>query len=428
MAGRHTVRSYDGFRRRKVIIAYLSTFHGKEMGGAERSIELLASQLRELANFHIQMFSTRRGSTLHGYELMPYTSWLPDKVLLLGNGFLDRFVARSLATAMRQEGGFQLLHVQDLFGLPASVLAASELQIPVIATVRDPIPKQLWREDYGLVWRLAGEVLLRRRAMAWASFVGYGQGSLGSLRRRIPLTLSRTIWLSFLEECSGIIAVSHYVRKNLISLGIEAAKIRVVYNLPEMWSLDDSPRRPPGSSRALLAAGRLFKEKGFDVLIRAVRDLVDTGLECTLTIVGSGNYGRRLRDLVNELALEPYVRFPGKVPYAAMRRFYSESDAVIVPSVFPEPFGRVALEAMMAAKPVVASAVGALPELVLDGYTGILVPPGDAMALAKAIAGLFVDEQTRLEMGRNGRRLALERFHPWQQALKVAHLYDSLLR
>ncbi len=95
-----------------------------------------------------------------------------------------------------------------------------------------------------------------------------------------------------------------------------------------------------------------------------------------------------------------------EVPHEDVLRAWGHCIAAVVPSVWPEPFGMVALEAMAAGRPVVASAVGGLADLVVDGITGILVPPGDASALRSAIQALLAEPLLRARMGAAGRKRA----------------------
>lgn len=156
--------------------------------------------------------------------------------------------------------------------------------------------------------------------------------------------------------------------------------------------------------------GRISRWKGQDVLIRAAAK--SPGL--TVWIVGEAvftgddhAYAEELRALVRELGLEDRVKFLGfrsDIP-ALMRA----ADLVVHSSVYPEPFGRVLVEAMLAEKPVIAAAAGGPLDIVEEGETGFLTPPGDVAALAAAIEKL-ADPQLRLVLGRNGRARAIQHY------------------
>ena len=142
------------------------------------------------------------------------------------------------------------------------------------------------------------------------------------------------------------------------------------------------PAYPP---LRLLAAGRLSREKGFDVLIEAMRIAVGHGLDVRLDIVGSGPERRQLALLAAPLG--DRVQLIPALPHAELMRRLDDVHALVAPSR-REGLGMVALEAFTRGRPVVASRVGGLAESVEDGVDGYLVPPEDPVALAAAIARL----------------------------------------
>ncbi len=167
------------------------------------------------------------------------------------------------------------------------------------------------------------------------------------------------------------------------------------------------------------AAGRFEAGKGIDVLVRAVAMTPDVNL----VLVGKGECERALRSLVDELGVAERVHFVGWTDDA--RSFVAAFDVLVVPSRI-EAFGLVALEAMLAARPVIASAVGGLPEVVEDSRTGLLVPPDDPEALASALGALVADGPRRARMGRQGRDRALEHFSLRAMAQAYEALYDRV--
>ena len=168
----------------------------------------------------------------------------------------------------------------------------------------------------------------------------------------------------------------------------------------------DAPPAPPGLPR-LAIVGRLIPIKGHDVMLRALAAVRGELPELTLDVVGDGPLEGQLRTTVDELGLGDAVRFSGRVSPVAPA--FEAAEIVVVPS-FGEGFGMVALEAMERGRPVIASAVGGLPEIVDDGRTGLLVPPGDVDALAAAIRDLIASPGRTAAMGAAGRARALEHF------------------
>src|SRR5689334_3794554 len=172
----------------------------------------------------------------------------------------------------------------------------------------------------------------------------------------------------------------------------------------------------------LLAVGRLVEKKGFDFLIAALAGLK---IPFTLTIVGDGPERERLQQLIILNNLENRVCFFGSATHSELPRMYTEADVVVVPSVQDRSGDRdglpnVVLEAMASGRAVVASDAGAITSAITDNENGLLVPPGDPVALGQAIRRLAQSSELREQLGHNGRRRAerdyevgrcSERFH-----------------
>ncbi len=179
----------------------------------------------------------------------------------------------------------------------------------------------------------------------------------------------------------------------------------------------------PPSGRTLLFYGLIRRYKGLDVLIRALPEAAQ------LTVVGSGGHDPRLPerdypDLLHSLAVGQRVRFAGAVDDAELANLYRQAVALVLPSVERTYYGRtvavsellglVALEAMASATPVIASGVGGLQEVVEDGETGFLSPPGDETALRERIEMLLGDPARAARMGARARERVLARW-TWEQ-------------
>jgi glycosyltransferase involved in cell wall biosynthesis len=158
----------------------------------------------------------------------------------------------------------------------------------------------------------------------------------------------------------------------------------------------------------LLAVGRLVEKKGFHFLIAALAGLK---LPFTLTIVGDGPERERLRQLIILNHLQNRVVFRGPLTHSELPRLYAEADVVVAPSICDRSGDRdglpnVVLEAMASGRPVVASDVGAIASAIVDHENGLLVPPGDPVALGQALKALARSRELRLRLGRNGRARA----------------------
>ena len=170
---------------------------------------------------------------------------------------------------------------------------------------------------------------------------------------------------------------------------------------------DGAPHPYEGGEPRLLCVGRLIPIKGHIVLLRAFAEARRQIPGLRLDIAGRGPLEPALRALAKELGIDDAIRFLGYV--TPVQRAIEDAAIVVVPSM-GEGFGMVALEAMERARPVIAAEIGGLGELVEEGVTGLLVPPGDAAPLAQAIVRLAGDLPEAAELGRAGRRRALAQF------------------
>jgi glycosyltransferase involved in cell wall biosynthesis len=170
---------------------------------------------------------------------------------------------------------------------------------------------------------------------------------------------------------------------------------------------DGEPGHFEGPTPKLLCVGRLIPIKGQVVLLRAFAEARRQIPDLELEIAGRGPLEPALRALCRELGIADAVRFLGYV--APVQGAIERSAIVVVPSM-GEGFGMVALEAMERSRPVIAAAIGGLGELVEDGVTGYLVPPGELEPLRDAIVRLAGDLDLAGRMGEAGRRRALARF------------------
>ncbi len=158
-----------------------------------------------------------------------------------------------------------------------------------------------------------------------------------------------------------------------------------------------------------LFVGRLRIRKGVEVLLQALAGMGDRRLE--LWIAGDGEHGPYLRQRASELGLDEQVRFLGRRSASEVRALLARSRALVVPSIY-EGMPLVVLEAMDAGVPVIASAVSGIPEVVVDGETGWLVPPEDAAGLIEALGAAFDDPEEAARRGAGGRRRVDELYRP----------------
>ncbi|MFP5318572.1 MAG: glycosyltransferase family 4 protein [Acidimicrobiia bacterium] len=163
------------------------------------------------------------------------------------------------------------------------------------------------------------------------------------------------------------------------------------------------PQRPQ-----VVYVGALEPTKGVDVLLSAWPAVAERVPGAQLVIAGDGSRRSALEAMAARLGPETNVRFAGRLPRPAVARLLDESALLVLPSR-SEGLGRIVMEAHARARPAVGTAVGGIPEQIVDGETGVLVPPDDPAALATAVAGLLADHDRMRTMGDNARARLLER-------------------
>jgi glycosyltransferase involved in cell wall biosynthesis len=183
----------------------------------------------------------------------------------------------------------------------------------------------------------------------------------------------------------------------------------VIHNGMDFSRLDATPCASEEESPYIVAVGRLDHVKGFDVLIRALRLVLEGGLSRRLLLVGDGPERENLQGLARSEGVQQMVRFLGALEPGEVYSRIRGSSFLVLPSR-SESFGIVLLEAMAQGKTVVACKVGGIPEIVRDGVNGLLVESEDPVQLARAITLLIRDEHKRRALESEALRDVRERF------------------
>ena len=226
------------------------------------------------------------------------------------------------------------------------------------------------------------------------------------IRQHIQPLKVKQYWLN---KADMLIAVSNGIREIALGAGVKTDRIRVAHSgidIPRGFQKNDrmKSRYCLESDQPVIGiVAHLLPHKGYEYLIQAFREVRTALPKSHLLIVGEGstNYRLELTKLIERLGLEQAITFVGF--QRKVLEYISTFDVFVLPSIY-EAFGIVLLEAMAMEKPIVASRVGGIPEIVVDGISGLLVPPRDSGALASALLRLLQDEKARLEMGRAGRQ------------------------
>jgi glycosyltransferase involved in cell wall biosynthesis len=337
-----------------------------------------------------------------------------------------------LLPALRERGfdvGALMLHERE----PGAEEFAARLEADGVPVERVPLRHALDPRAFARILRRArrDEPAVLHTHLVHADFHGLPAGRLA----RVPALVSTKHGFNAFREERAFAAVDRAVSSLAdvhvaISFGLarylgeregfDPASFEVVH-----YGIAAGPEPPPPPDEPRLAVvGRLIGIKGHEVLIRALASARRRIPGLQLEVAGDGPLEQQLRETVAALGLEDAVTLLGRVAPAGP--VLERAQVVVVPS-FGEGFGMVALEAMERGRAVVASAVGGLPEIVDDGRTGLLVPPGDHEALADAIVALAGDAARAAALGTAGRERALAEFSQERCTDRIVDLYGTAL-
>lgn len=382
----------------KVNILYVN--HTGEIGGAEVSLLLLLKNLNR-ALYQPVVVCPLKGSlarelgkisvTFEEIDFHQVRRTLNPVKLLIAIFFFFRHIIRIFQVVRNQN--IKLVHANSLKSAIISGLSARLANVPLVWHVRDFLPVGFFRQ------------LLLRLAYLLATQVIVNSKAVGKIFK------------------SG--------QKN------SSVKVKVIYNCidPDLYNpnVDRNALRQElniGIDIALIGfIGRVHPEKGIEYLIRAVREVVKIVPEVRFLIVGDAalgkeEYQKRMRDLSAELGLADKILFLGYRKEVV--KIIAALDILVLPSL-REPFGLVSLEAMAMKKPVVATNTGGSPEVVIDGKTGLLVPPRDSGALFSAIIRLLKDKELARKMGAAGRERATSFFSSEFTISRLQEMYNKIL-
>lgn len=225
-----------------------------------------------------------------------------------------------------------------------------------------------------------------------------------------------------------VIAVSKAVSKDLVGRGLKKEMIEIIYNGIKIDQTDSVASRETGTQQNKLtfgAVGRLTKVKGYQYLIEAMASVVAAIPDSRLIIAGDGPVKNELLQKISRLGLNSNIVLVGY--QTSIQQFLSGIDLFIMPSL-SEGLPMALLEAMAYGKPVLASSVGGIPEVITDGESGVLVPPADSNALSRGILKLCMDQDFRTGMSQRAKELVGKTFSSGNMAEQYAALYSRFIQ
>ncbi|MDR3638167.1 MAG: glycosyltransferase family 4 protein [Isosphaeraceae bacterium] len=214
------------------------------------------------------------------------------------------------------------------------------------------------------------------------------------------------------------IAISRFVKEQMIRSGYDGGRIHVVTNpAPPVRPYDPPPRT--GSPRFVFI-GRLVVHKGLQWLLRA---LARAGQAIALDVAGEGPYRAELEQLTDRLGLSDVATFHGWVDEAGVDRLVANARGVVFPAVWHEPAGLAALDGSARGRAVIGSRCGGLPEYAIEGQNALLVDPNDDLGLADALTRLADDWELAARLGAAGHALAAETFSLERHLAELERVY-----
>ena len=320
-----------------------------------------------------------------------------DNYMIHPNNFIDwilqlNFNLVSKATEIiNKEGGFDVIHAHDWLVANAAKALKNAYGIPVVATIH-------------------------------ATEAGRNSGIHDDTQRYI----NDTEWM-LTYEASEVIVNSNYMKNELQRLfGLPYEKINVIpngINLSNFTGIErdyDFRRQyAMDNEKIILYVGRLVYEKGSQHLIAAMPKVLSNYHDAKLIIAGRGGMMDELRQEANNLGLNDKIYFTGYLDSKQVQKMYKCADVAVFPSTY-EPFGIVALEAMLAGVPTVVSDVGGLDEIVTHGVDGMKAYAGNANSIADSITALLYDHQLATNVAKKAKQKVKEQFN-WEKIAQDTH-------
>ncbi len=302
----------------------------------------------------------------------------------------------------------QILHAQDYFHLSSDMTA--------------------W------VSRMTG------RPMVLTIHSRHGFFSVNTPLKLLESVYDATLGAFTLRQAQKVIFMSRRSAQDFVERGLPARKTAIIHPAVQVADFEPVYHARHNGHRSffqerlglrpgpvLLAAGRIERRKGFRYLIQALPYLLTAGLDVQAVIAGEDKgTADDLRDIADGLGLAERVTFTGYLTDHELMEAMRDADVFILPSD-NENFPEVAVRAMCLGRPVVASRVGGVPELIEHGINGLLVPPGDAVALSQALAQLLTQPELAQRLGQQGRDKVLQEHTMQAMAAKTIQVYHQVL-
>jgi glycosyltransferase involved in cell wall biosynthesis len=393
------------------ILAISRRFPPDSFGGGEISAQTWCKLLA--TNHDVHVITTGKGEvekhefTVHRL-IPPVTQQLPFDIH--NNEIFYRKAQKALEQFLENES-FDIIHAFNMFSIPPSVSAGRKKDIPVVATVNDHWGTCFFRSHFhdGKVVEVCTKSIIKqniKKEMISPLATPYILHAM-KFRRKA------------LQNCRKLIAISSRVKHILEKNGL--SDVTVIHNPVDFETFKPEKFR---DTKKILFIGRLDYGKGIETLIKAAAQ-ARKDVEFNLVFAGTG-HENRFKKMAQEHKIP--IEFLGKVDHKDVPEVIHNSDLIVASFERVEAFGRAVSEAAACGRAVITTDIAGCVDIVEDGRSGMIVPPGNPEALSKAIVGLVSDKEKLAAMGMEGRRIVEDRLDEEVLIEKLTNVYERVLQ
>jgi len=384
-----------------------TSYYSEGYGGAEISLALAASEIKKLG--HNVFIASNESYSSYGLNTLTFKKYAKIPIFRFHEEYLSKFLAEII-----KEKNIDVVHANDRLTAVAAVLAAKRCGVPILVHVRD-------------YWFACPKSTMLRRDLKQCDGCGLKELYNCSTPKRFLWDAYKAIYLKrarkILKTADVAIAASSAVLEKLLRFGFENATI-VQNPISQMIAKTqtDYKKKFGLKNTVVTFIGTLDYNKGITELLDVAEQIINQKNTC-LFIIGSGPLEKELRATVKEKGIENNVVFTGSVPHSEMANVYAASDIVAVPSLWAEPFGRVAAEAMCAGKPVLASDIGGLKDIVSEEFR---IPVFDKDMWHNKLNALIGSKNALIQIGKRNKKQA-EQYAPGRIAGQLVKIYREAI-
>lgn len=307
--------------------------------------------------------------------------------------------------------------------------------LPIILTIRDywPIcPYRVLMDERAVC--CANRNFIGGFRCRWEIYSEYGTAKFPHLLYNIIFTpLLHSMYKRYnimierkLKEVDQIVTISNFLKKIIESgISLRSKEIQVIY--PSIGNNAYIPRRN-SNKITFTYIGSLEAHKGVIKLVNSFSSIVRKNDKLELLICGEGGLKSRIREYILRNNLNKHIKLLGKIDHRLIGKVYENTDVVVVPSLWPEPYGRVVIESLVAGRLVIVNPVGALKEQVDDGINGFYANCYDIKKLAEKMLEITCYSKDEIiSMGIKAREYTLKKFNPKERIKKLIKIYERLI-